>query len=191
MSHGLFYRCPYYVSGSGNISVALLSMEGQKALGFYQKYLHLNSEDERRSYGFGTTWGWVINDFLGEPFNNGKSLVSYKQLFASQSVRLTGVMWITGGLLWSFYKLSGLSFWRQPFIPLVSQLCNTKLLWICFDEETLIYNLDGLRVKTFSANGWTAPLMQLINWGAWFYYYLIFTLFTLKNFTLKKTFQNI
>ncbi len=55
MSHGLFYRCPYYVSGSGNISVALLSMEGQKALGFYQKYLHLNSEDERRSYGFGMT----------------------------------------------------------------------------------------------------------------------------------------
>ncbi len=104
--------------------------------------------------------------FLGEPFNNGKLLVSYKQLFASQSVRLTGVMWITGGLLWSFYKLSGLSFWRHPFIPLVSQLCNTKLLWICFDEETLIYNLDGLRVKTFSANGWTAPLMQLINWGS-------------------------
>ncbi len=27
-----------------------------------QKYLHLCSEDERRSYGFGTTWGWVIND---------------------------------------------------------------------------------------------------------------------------------
>ncbi len=27
MSHGLFYRCIYYVSGPGNISVALLSME--------------------------------------------------------------------------------------------------------------------------------------------------------------------
>ncbi len=62
MSHGLFYRCPYYVSWSGNISVTLLSMEGQKALGFHQKYLHLFSEDERRSYEFGTTWGWVIND---------------------------------------------------------------------------------------------------------------------------------
>ncbi len=42
--------------------VALLSMEGQKALGFHQKYLNLCSEDERRSYGFGTTWGWIIND---------------------------------------------------------------------------------------------------------------------------------
>ncbi len=42
-----------------NMSVALLSM---KALGFHQKYLNLCSEDEQRSYGFGTTWGWVIND---------------------------------------------------------------------------------------------------------------------------------
>ncbi len=39
MSHGLFYRCPCYVSGSGNISVMLLSMEGQKALRFHQKYI--------------------------------------------------------------------------------------------------------------------------------------------------------
>ncbi len=53
MSHGLFYRC--YVSGPVTISVALLSMEAQKALGFHQKYLNLCSEDERRSYGFGTT----------------------------------------------------------------------------------------------------------------------------------------
>ncbi len=45
-----------------NVSVPLLSMEGQKALGFYHKYPHLCSEDDWRSYGFGTTWGWVIND---------------------------------------------------------------------------------------------------------------------------------
>ncbi len=51
MSHGLFYRRPYFVSGPGNISVALLSMEDQKALGFHQKYLNLCSEDEQRSYG--------------------------------------------------------------------------------------------------------------------------------------------
>ncbi len=44
-----------YVSVSGNISVALLSMKGQKALGFHQKYLNLCSEDIQRSYGFGTT----------------------------------------------------------------------------------------------------------------------------------------
>ncbi len=38
-----------------NVVVALLSMEGQEALGFDQKYLNLCSEDEPRSYGFGTT----------------------------------------------------------------------------------------------------------------------------------------
>ncbi len=62
MSHGLFYWCIYYVSEPGNISVVLLSMEGLIALRFHQKYLNLCSEDERRSYEFGTTWGWVIND---------------------------------------------------------------------------------------------------------------------------------
>ncbi len=55
MSHGLFFQFPHFVSGSGNIPAALLSMEGQKALRFHQKDLNLCSEDERRSYGFGTT----------------------------------------------------------------------------------------------------------------------------------------
>ncbi len=45
-----------------HISIALLSMQGQKALEFHQKYLNLCSEDEHRSYGFGTSWGWVIYD---------------------------------------------------------------------------------------------------------------------------------
>ncbi len=49
MSHGLFYRCPCYVSGTGNIAVALLSMQGQRVLRFNQKYLNLCSEDERMS----------------------------------------------------------------------------------------------------------------------------------------------
>jgi len=35
------------------------SMEGQKALGLNLKYYKQWSEDERRSHGFGTTWGWV------------------------------------------------------------------------------------------------------------------------------------
>ncbi len=37
-----------------NVVDALLSLEGQKALGFHQKYLNLCSEDEQRSFGFGT-----------------------------------------------------------------------------------------------------------------------------------------
>ncbi len=38
--------------------------EGQRALRFHQKYLNLCSEDEQRSYGFGTTRGGVINDSI-------------------------------------------------------------------------------------------------------------------------------
>ncbi len=49
--------CPCYVSGPGNIAVVLLSMEGQKALRFNQKYLNLCSEDEQMSYG-------LINDII-------------------------------------------------------------------------------------------------------------------------------
>ncbi len=45
-----------------NTVVALLSMQGQKALRFHQKYLNLCSEDEQISYVFITTRGWVIND---------------------------------------------------------------------------------------------------------------------------------
>ncbi len=44
------------------LDLGTLCMEGQRALGFHQKYLNLCSEDERRSYGFGTTWGRVIKD---------------------------------------------------------------------------------------------------------------------------------
>ncbi len=46
-----------------NVVVHLLSMQGQKALRFHQKYLNLCSKDERRSYRFGTTWGWVMTEF--------------------------------------------------------------------------------------------------------------------------------
>ncbi len=39
----------------------------------------------------------------------------------------TGVVWITCGLLWCFYQLFELSFWRHPFTAehlLVSKRCN-------------------------------------------------------------------
>ncbi len=47
-----------------NVSIALLSMQSQKALGLYQKHLNLCYGDERRSYMFGRTWGWVNNDWI-------------------------------------------------------------------------------------------------------------------------------
>ncbi len=60
-------------------------------------------------------------------------------LFTSHDVIWwTGVMWITCGLLWCFYQLFGLSFWRHPFTaedPLVSMWCKATFLQICSDEE--------------------------------------------------------
>ncbi len=45
-----------------NVVVALLSMDGHRALGFNKKNLNFCSEDERMSYRFGTSWGRVIKD---------------------------------------------------------------------------------------------------------------------------------
>ncbi len=53
------------------------------------------------------------------------------QIFTPQDVNWwTGVVWITWGLLWCFYQLFGLSFWRHPFTaedPLVSKWCKVPL----------------------------------------------------------------
>ncbi len=51
--YGLFYALTTFLAL--NMLVVLLSMEGQKALKFHQKYLNLCSEDGLRSYGFGMT----------------------------------------------------------------------------------------------------------------------------------------
>ncbi len=73
------------------------------------------------------------------------------QLLSSPDVNWwSGVVWIICGLLWCFYQLFGLSFWRHPFTaehPLVS-----KWFLKIWCRNKLIYILDGLRVSTFSAN---------------------------------------
>ncbi len=46
------------------VVVPLLSVQGQKALRFHQKYLNLCSKNEWRSYRFRMTWGRVIPEFL-------------------------------------------------------------------------------------------------------------------------------
>ncbi len=77
------------------------------------------------------------------------------QLFTSNVVNLwTGMVLFICGLLWCFFQLFGLSFWRHPFTaehPLVSKWCNAKFLQICSDNKQ-IYFLNGLRISTFSAN---------------------------------------
>ncbi len=52
---------------------------------------------------------------------------------------MTGGIKIICGLLWCFYQLFGLSFWRHPFTaedPLVSKWWNVTFLQICSNEET-------------------------------------------------------
>ncbi len=51
----VFFAHKIYPFWALNVLVTFLSMQVQKALGFPQKYLNLYSEDEQRSYGFGTT----------------------------------------------------------------------------------------------------------------------------------------
>ncbi len=43
------------------LGLGMMNMEDQRALRFNKKYLILCSEDEWRSYGFGTKLGWVIS----------------------------------------------------------------------------------------------------------------------------------
>ncbi len=60
-----------------------------------------------------------------------------------------GLEWC--GLLWCFYQLFGLSFWRHPFTaehPLLRQWCNATFLQIWWRNK-LIYILDGLRMSYF------------------------------------------
>ncbi len=77
------------------------------------------------------------------------------QLFTSQDINWwTGVLWITCGLLWCFYQLFGLLFWRHPFTaedPLVSKWCNATFLQTWWRNK-LIYILDCLRLSKYSAN---------------------------------------
>ncbi len=84
------------------------------------------------------------------------------------------MVWITCGLLWCFYQLFGLSFWRHPFTaehPLVNQWCNATFLQICSDEET---NSSTSRMawgwvhySKCSFFEWTIPLTVCVSLSRW------------------------
>ncbi len=88
--------------------------------------------------------------------------ITNMQLFASQCIHCwTGIVWITSGLLWCFYQLFGLSFWRHPFTaedPLVSKWCNATFLQIYTDEETNSFTSwmawEGVNVQQFYFYFW-------------------------------------
>ncbi len=70
---------------------------------------------------------------------------SWKQRFQVKNFLMMNLFhkWITCGLLWCFYQLFGLSFWRHPFTAedqLVSKWCNTKFMF--WWRNKLIYILE-------------------------------------------------
>ncbi len=74
-------------------------------------------------------------------------------------------MWIACQLLWCFYQVSELSFWRHPFTAenqLLSIWCNVTFLQFCFNEETnssTSWMAWGTATFIF---GWTIPLNYVV-----------------------------
>ncbi len=92
-------------------------------------------------------WGfifWPVSDDLKlKPLNNN-GFVSYKQ---TAFCLIDGLEWC--GLLWCFFQLFGLSFWRHPFTaedPLVSKWFNATFIQIWWRNK-LIYFSNGLTVN--------------------------------------------
>ncbi len=89
------------------------------------------------------------------------------QLFTSHNVNWwTGVVWFICGLMWCFYQLFGLSFWRHPFTaehPLVSKWCNYKSpnLFSCWNTLIKSWIAWGRvhRQQSFIF-GWIIPLKE-------------------------------
>ncbi len=59
------------------------------------------------------------------------------QLFTLQDMAnwWLGAVWMICGLLWCYYQLFGLSFWRHPFTTM-SKWRDATFFQICSDEET-------------------------------------------------------
>ncbi len=102
-------------------------------------------------------WIWVKNILMLDLF----------QLLSSQDVNWwTGVVWITCGLLWCFFQLFGLSFWRHPFTaehPLLRQWCNATFLQIWWRNKLiLILGWGWVHFLHMHIFGWTIPLISII-----------------------------
>ncbi len=152
MSHGQFYRCIYY------ISVVLLSKQGQIALRFHQIYLHLCSEDERRSYGFGTTWGWVINDIIfilgwTNPLiwlhrHPKSALCLFSSVFLHVETNTVNTIWYDITPIWGAMEI----FWYRTFSS--ACMCNPCMCGTSLREEELLYEFLP-RMRQYCINWYT------------------------------------
>ncbi len=76
MSQGLFYWCPYYFSGPWTCQFYAV-YAGSESSRISLKKSYFVSEDGWRSYGFGMTQGWVINDRINDWINNSHFWLMY------------------------------------------------------------------------------------------------------------------
>ncbi len=81
------------------------------------------------------------NQYYGSQFKGINILMEFfflqKHTFWPHKKLIYELEWCV--LLWCFYQLFGLSFWRHPFTaedPLLSKWCNARFLQICSDEQT-------------------------------------------------------
>ncbi len=97
--------------------------ESQKILVSAKNLFNCSTQEKSHLHHF-----WVNN-----PFKNVLMDLFIKNTQFLLHKLLTGVVWITCGLLFCFYQLLGHSFWRHPFTaedPLVSKWFNAKFLQI-------------------------------------------------------------
>ncbi len=129
-----------------NVSVALLSMQGQKALGFYQKYLNSCYEDKRRSYMFRTTWARVINDrifIFAELF----LLVVAKNICVFMSFQMSFFF------SWMWEAFASLTVWFQVFPHALTfkMLCSVNRSTLC---GLIAIFFSFFFFKHFISNNW-------------------------------------
>ncbi len=84
----------------------------------------------------------IVMDLYFDQKHWSKVKMPYWWICFSQTCRFSLHKMFNGlgscGLLWCFYQLFGLSFWRHPFTAedqFMSKWCNAKFLQICSDKE--------------------------------------------------------
>ncbi len=123
--------------------------------------------DVREQQGMDFTGGsviilvfWVINTLTTDLF------LTNMQLFSSQDINWwTGVVWITCVLLWCFYHLFGLSFWRHPFTAGVTIHCWASDGMLHFTKSVPMKKQTRLHLRSSEGEsifqififGWTIP----------------------------------
>ncbi len=69
------------------------------------------------------------NSLKLKPLNDGIVYNKHASFHFSRCYLMDWIMWIACGLLYSFYQLFGLLFWRHPFTaedPLLNKWCNAN-----------------------------------------------------------------